>query len=444
MTDGHTELVRASESPATGAPWVLTGLDLANWSLTIRGTWIFDQPIDGARLRRSLGRTLAHYPHLTGRCVDGQRVEPTNAGVPFATIERPDLTVEAACAAPVLAGGFSLPLRPGRVRQGKDAPLAVQLTRLRDGCVLGVRVCHAFLDGHGFYGMVRNWSCLHGDRPFESPLLDQARVPPGAGRTRAETVRAATEAGWRKLRWLGLLTVVPLLLLGRLHQRAAAVAFPPQALERLRRAARREAGRDDLSTNDALSAHLSRSCAALHDLAAGTPYAQVTVVDLRERLAALPATFAGNAAFVVPSAEFVVGAGLGEVASRTHDGLARAFGGSPPAVVRELVLTQDLMRHRVLMAPYDVVAVHQRRPAAAYVNSFARLPIYDVDFGEPGRPVKPVRVVPHDLPDPVLIWPAPPAVGGVEVYFTGRMAHALWRRAPDHPWWSELRRFERE
>ena len=444
MADGRTELIRASEPPVAGAPWVLGGLDLANWSLTIRGTWIFDGAIDAARLRESLARTLALYPQLAGRCVDGRRIELNNGGVPFAAGERPELSVRDACAAPALAGGFSLPLDRGRARKGRDAPLTVMLTRLRDGCVLGVRVSHAVLDGHGFYGMVRTWSCIHGARPFDPPVLDQARMPRGVGRTRGETARAATAAGWRKLRWSGLLTTVPLLLLGKLHQRAAAVHFAPRALERLRAAARREAGREELTTNDALSAHLTRMCLSLHDLPAGTPCGQVTVVDLRERLPSLPATFAGNGSFVVPTAEFPAGAGLGELAARTHDSLARAFGGAPPPVERDVALTQDLMRHRLLIVPYDVVAAHQRRPTVVYLNNFSRLPIYDVDFGTPGRSMTPVRVVPHDLPDPVLIWPAPPALGGVEVYLTGRMAHAVWRRAPDDPWWSELRRFERE
>ncbi|MBN1774218.1 MAG: hypothetical protein JXB32_23365 [Deltaproteobacteria bacterium] len=444
MAERRTELVRAPAPLDRAAPWELTGLDRANWPLVIRGTWVFDAPLEAARLRESLARTLALYPHLAGRSVAGARVELTNEGVPFATAERSDLTVEQACAAPTLAGGFSLPLDVGRVRKGRDAPLAVLLTRLRDGCVLGVRVSHAVLDGHGFYGMVRTWSRLHAGRPFDPPLLDQVRMPQGTGRTRAETVRAATEAGWRKLRWLGAVTIVPLLLLGKLHQRAAAVHFAPGTLERLRASARREAGRDDLTTNDALSAHLTRMCLALHDVPAGTRCGQVVVVDLRERLAGLPATFAGNASFVVPTTEFRADAPLGELAASTHDALAGTFAGSPPAVERELVLTQDAMRHRLLLVPYDVAAAHQRRPTVVYLNSFARLPVYDIDFGEPGRPVRPVRVVPHDLPDPVLIWPAPPDVGGVEVYFTGRMAHALWRRSPDDPWWSELRRFERE
>jgi hypothetical protein len=49
------------------------------------------------------------------------------------------------------------------------------------------------------------------------------------------------------------------------------------------------------------------------------------------------------------------------------------------------------------------------------VKNFSKLHIYDIDFGS-GLPVK---VIPHNLSDQVVIWPAPPAVGGVEVYFSG-------------------------
>ena len=92
--------------------------------------------------------------------------------------------------------------------------------------------------------------------------------------------------------------------------------------------------------------------------------------------------------------------------------------------------------------PYDVAAMHAARPTLTYVNNFWALPIYDVDFGEEGAPVLPVAAIPHALPDPVLLWPAPPDQGGVEVYFAGRHARALRRLPKDDPWWTELRQFE--
>ena len=86
--------------------------------------------------------------------------------------------------------------------------------------------------------------------------------------------------------------------------------------------------------------------------------------------------------------------------------------------------------------------MHATRPTTVYVNSFSRVPIYEVDFGDEGSPVRPVLAIPHDLPDPVLIWPAPPGTGGVEVFLTGRMARAAARPDAGDPWWKELRSFE--
>lgn len=65
------------------------------------------------------------------------------------------------------------------------------------------------------------------------------------------------------------------------------------------------------------------------------------------------------------------------------------------------------------------------------------VPVYAVDFGAG----KPVFVVPHNLPDPVLIWPAPPSRGGVEVYFTGVIAHAVQKNPH---WLEQVKKFDIE
>jgi shikimate O-hydroxycinnamoyltransferase len=442
VTGERTETVRATDPGPGPAKWVLTGLDRANLSLVIRGTWVFDGELDPPQLMHSLGRTLALYPHLAGRMSRGEHVELCNAGVPFTVAERRTVTVEELCADPDSAGGFSSPLRLAHARSGRAAPLAVRLTRLQDGWVLGVRVVHACLDGQSFYGMVRNWGRIHSGRPVDTPVLDPSLVPPATTRSRVEVFRAATADGWRKPALLGVVSVLPALALGRLHQRAAPIPFSPAALGRLKQLASRESGQPALTTNEALSAHVTRMCGRLHRIPPGTPRQQVTVADLRGRLAAIPPAFAGNAAYLFVSASFAEGAPLAEIARKTHETLAPLFAPGSPELVRRVVLAQDIMRHRLLMLPYEVTAAFRKRPTVTYVNNFSRLPIYDVDFGAPSRPVTPVRVIPHDLPDPVLIWPAPPAVGGVEVYLTGRNAHAVRRLDPGDPWWAELRSFE--
>jgi hypothetical protein len=441
MNSDVTEFVRLPEPDPPRSPWVLTGLDRANLPLVIRGTWIFRGEPDVARLRDGLARTLALYPHLAGRMRRGRVVEPDDAGVPFTVCESPDATVADVCGAPARAGRHAPPLAMLRVRHGKQAPLGVKITRLRDGWVLGVRCAHACLDGRGFYSMVLAWSRSCSGRPFARPVVDQSLIPTIALRPRDETFRAAAEAGWRRLPWMSLLRALPALLLGRLHERAPAVRFSPAALGRLKEAASRDGG-GGLSTNEALSAHLTRMCVALHRIPSGTPCGEVTVVDCRQRLASVPLEFAGNASFVVPAAGFAAGASLGEVAGRIHESLAPIVESPSRELLRQVSLALELMGQRALWLPYDVGQVHASRPTITYVNNFSKLPIYEVDFGDEGRPVRPVLAIPHDLPDPVLIWPAPPERGGVEVFFTGRAARALRRLDPADPWWQDLRQFD--
>ncbi len=73
------------------------------------------------------------------------------------------------------------------------------------------------------------------------------------------------------------------------------------------------------------------------------------------------------------------------------------------------------IKQKLPLAPFEVMGMHAKKPSVVYLNNFSRLHIYDIDFGR-GNPVK---VIPHNLQDQVVIWPAPPKVGGVELYFAG-------------------------
>jgi hypothetical protein len=84
----------------------------------------------------------------------------------------------------------------------------------------------------------------------------------------------------------------------------------------------------------------------------------------------------------------------------------------------------------------------RRRPTLFYTNSFAKFPVHDLDFGDASRPVLPVRAIPHNLGDQIVLWPAPPAAGGLELYFSGPLARAVARSAASDAWWTELRRFD--
>lgn len=432
-------LVRAPDPPRETSSWGLTGLDRANLLLILRGVWIFDGPLEPTRIRAGLARLLTLYPHLAGRMVAGERVELTNAGVPLETAEEPEATVEAVCAAPEEAGRFAPILRKGWVKKGKQAPMAARITRLADGSVLGIRCTHACLDGTSFYAMVRNWSGLCSGREVSPPVLDQSLVPPPLERPKAELLAHLDELGWIKPSWISAITALPAFLPSRLLQRTPAIHVSTEELARLKSTVVEASGRAELSTGTALAAHLTRMAVRLHGLPDGTPCQQVVVADGRERAPTLPARFAGNAALPVLTASFGAGASSSDIAAQAHDTLAPFLARPSPVLAEQLAIGRELMRSRVMRMPYDVLGMHVPRPPVTYINNFSKMPVYDLDFGEPGRPLRPVRAIPHDLPDPVLLWPAPPGQGGIEVYFTGVAARAAAHQPPDGPWWTELR-----
>jgi shikimate O-hydroxycinnamoyltransferase len=440
-----TQLVRPASMNGRASTWELTELDRANMILLLRGTWVFDRELDVSRLRAGLGELLVHYPHLAGRMRAAKTIDLNGQGVPFTVASASEVMahqIDERSQDHVFIDRFSRPLVMSRVKRGRAAPMTVTLTRIGDGHVLGVRCSHACLDGDGFYSMVRNWARLCAGQTIEPPVLDQSVIPGTSERSKGDVVAAAKELGWRKISPLTLAAVLPDYVLGRLHVRAKAIAFSPQALRRLKEEARRSSGGLEITTNEALSAHLTLMCTALHGLAVGTACEQVTVLNFRERLRGVPANFAGNASFTHKTADFKVGLPFGELAAMTHERLGAIRESGSFELLRQVEVGLDLMRHRVLMSPYDLAGMHSRRPTTTYINNFSKLPIYDLDFGVEGAPARPILAIPHNLPDPVLIWPVPPDRGGVEVYLTGVTARAAMRLGSDDPWWSEMRRFD--
>jgi hypothetical protein len=439
--DTVTEIVRPATPTSDRPPWVLKAHDRANLLLILRGTWIFDQDLDAARIADGLARLLDLYPHLAGRMVRGQRVEFADEGVTFTEAHRPALTVAQASEQRAHAERFHDPMTQGRVRAGKQAPLAVRLTHLADGCVLGMRCSHACLDGRGFYTMARNLACLVTSRPFPEPVLDQTLLADPPPRPKAKARDAMRAAGWVQPSLWDIVRILPAMIPSRMNQRSAPVHFTAATLGRLKHAAADRSSVHAPSTNLALCAHLASLWPDLHDLDEVTDCAVVVVIDARRRHTAFPDTFAGNAALPCPAARFPAGAPLGELVDLIHAGLSPYLQVPSPIVQRDLSLALEIVRHKLLLMPFDLPRMHLPRPDVLYINNFARMPIYDLDFGTADAPIRPVLAIPHDLPDPVLIWPAPPGQDGVEVYFTGVAARAVATQSADGVWWTRMRRF---
>jgi hypothetical protein len=418
---------------------LLTPLDQFAFQWVIQGTWLFAERLDAHALKDGIARLLASYPILSGRVVAGRRIEWTGDGIPF--IEAVDNTLDVADfnATHVDAIRFGHRFAPGLIRRGRAPLLTLKLTHLREGCVLAICCSHACLDGNGFYTMVRNLSRATAGVAFP-PLTFEPRTDGSKPRRRAEVARAALKAGWRRLTELDLLQYA--LDAPRLLERTFVAHFPPLVLQRCKETLARGSGNAALSTHSALLAHVAACVARLLRLGGGDRFWVSVAVDQRERVGWLGEDFAGNAVSVVMTAPLAAICHREQIAARIHERLLPLLTRQSPELESLARLTAEVVACRLPYTPLVRPSPLSRRRALFYTNSFARFPVYDLDFGCGSRPARPIRAIPHNLGDPILFWPAPPSVGGLELYFSGRLARAVRRLAKDDPWWTELRCFE--
>lgn len=424
-------LVQAVTAPDPGSTWDLNGVDKANSVMVLKGTWLYSGGLKAEVLQRGLARLLSHYPHLAGRA-EGLSIRLDNQGAPFTHHSAPRLSLDQLVATPGKAHALHT-FKAGPARKGRVAPFEAQLVDLSDGQALCITASHSMLDGLAFYTLAQRWGQICRGETIELPLIDQGRLPTAPQRTKAEVKAQALAQGWRGFA-LAALPALAKLILGRLKNRSQPYHLDDEALARILERAR--AGAPDgvrIGANDALTAHLTGLWARLcHP--PGTEVGQVVVLDGRRHLEGVPLAFAGNAAMSVPGARFSAGASLPEVALATHQALEPWLAKPSAAMTAHWRLSLELTHHGVFMSFFDIGATYARRPTVLYMNNFSRMPIYEVDFGSG----PPVRVIPHDLPDAILVWPTPPGQGGVEVYLAGVLDRAS-KAWGDEVWWVELK-----
>ncbi len=396
--------------------WEFTPLDRACVRMVIRGTWIFDTKVDVNLIKDALGKTLSYYPHLAGRMKNRAGITLTNEGAPFSIADEPDLLVEE-----VLERDdetnikfFSTEVKPARMIKGLDAPLSAKVTRLKNGSVLGVQCSHACMDGDSFYTMVYNWGKICKNEPIDKPVLDQSLFPRPDDIPAGEVKAAALEAGWKKLSFTLILKVLPLIVTGVARKRSRPFYISTGTIDRLKEKISSATGRP-CSSNLALSALITKRCLELYNHDEDTRCSVVTVVNTRNRLAGIPATYAGNSSFSIATPAFAAGADIEELAAIIGQTLERIRKSPSPVLQNMMQLNLNVMKHKLPLAPFNIAGMLAKKPTIVYLNNFSRLHIYDIDFGS-GIPV---RVIPHDLQDQVVIWPAPPGSGGVEIYLAG-------------------------
>ncbi len=320
----------------------------------------------------------------------------TNEGVPFTVVDKPGWQLKDLHQRDDVTNinEMTTGIKPARLIKGLDSPLTVKLTRLKDGSVLGMQCTHACMDGDSFYTMAYKWGQICRNQEIGKPVLDQSRFPVPGELAKEEAEKAARESGWVNVSLLSFAKLLPHYIFGTLKMRSRGFHIPSDLIERLKQEIAGETG-IRCSANVALSALITKECFNLYNHAEDTTCSQVTVINCRERLPGVPSTFVGNASTTITTTAFKAGASMAEIAvmiDQTLDPVSQ----KPSARLQELfAINLNVMKHRLPYAPFDVPAMHAKRPTVAYINNFSKLPIYDLDFGSG----KPQFVIPHDLSD---------------------------------------------
>lgn len=430
-----TEFIQAEESRPSPGGWQFSPLDQICLHMVLRGTWLFAGQLDADELKKGLMKLLAYYPHLAGRMKENSGITFTDEGVPFTVVDQPDLCLEDLYRSDDFTNikEMSTAIKPAKLKKGLDSPLSVKLTRIKDGSVLGVQCSHACMDGDSFYTMIYNWGRICRNLEVTEPVLDQSQFPAPVELSKEEAENAARESGWVKMSWLFLFKMVPLYLSGTLTMRSRGYHIPAEVIERLKQRISGETG-ISCTANVALSALITKKCFELYNHDEGALCSQVTVVNCRGRLAGLPHGFAGNASTTVVTPSFKAGLSMADIAVIIDQALAPVRQ-EPSSKLQELLsISLNAMKHKLPYAPFDVPGMHAKKPRVAYINNFSKLPIYDLDFGSG----KPQFAIPHDLLDQVVIWPAHPDKGGVDVYFSGMPAREIQKMKIDRSFLQDL------
>lgn len=431
-----TEYIRAEENQCPTAVWKFSVLDQACFPMIIRGTLVYDVQLDVDTMKAGFKKLLYYYPHLSGRMKDKSGIQFTNDGVPFTVTSEPDLLLKDALKKGQDVDRFSSDIKPSRIRRGIDAPLSVKITKLQDGSVLGIKCSHACMDGDSFYTMLYNWGQICKNENFIEPVLDQSLFHVPMNLSREEVQKAAFNRGWKKVSKLAFLKILPTFMFGIVKERTDAFYFSADGLSQLKRQISTDVS-FPCSTHVALSAFLTKMLLKLFNHSEKTTCVQVTVANLRNRLTEIPSTFVGNASSIVATPNFSAGASLEEIAGIIHRTLQPLRETSLEELRNIVSLSIQAMKLKLPVLPFDFTEMYSKKPTVFYINNFSKFHIYDLDFGFR----KPVSIIPHNLSDQVLIWPAHPAKGGVEVYFSGIPARMIRKMKKDDPWFQEMKQY---
>jgi len=332
--------------------------------------------IDAGRLEESLRRTLEAFPPVSSRLV-----HLSDTALAFESYEG-GCTFRVAESATDFAEETRRSLFLDPVGSAEGEPLArVLLTRTPNGCVLGVSLSHAVVDGYSYFTFLSSWARLFRGEPFPPPshareiLIPSMEIdgPPIGSRELQEKsgifrdARRA-EVDRAHLRWeRHLLSRAELVALHEEAQRASPIR---------------------LSHNDAVAAWLWKKYLAFW--AGDDPNVETYVscpVDFRRLSAAAGATYFGCAvALATPSIRCseLAGASLGDLATRVRRAVDAVDAVDAAAVERSLLALERFRRSEGLGSMEECHVVHPRQ--GLLLTNLSRLPLADVAF-DAGAPV---------------------------------------------------------
>lgn len=409
------EIIKASGNRMVQSKWIFTPLDISCMNMVIKGTWLFSSHPQPQILQNSLSELLRYYPHVAGRICNGKYIEINNTGVSFTFSEEPGITTKDVLSDSKAIDRYAAPIDLKKAKKGESPLFTVKLTHLKDGSILSVHCAHVCMDGSSFYTMMQNWGKLARKEIVEPPVLDQSLFPvTDKSVTKEQVTEKVMERKWKSVNFSFIIDHIISGIKGINHHRTGAIKLSNKDIAQLKQKIEDETGKT-FGTHAVLCAWITKMCLELFKIEKDKTCSVISVVDARGRAGNIPENFIGNAVSNIPSAGFPAGANISVFAEAVANSLKILQ--EPQQFEEFILLNLYAMEYTLPFVPFDVKAMNSKHPTVIYINNFSRFPMYDIDFGT-GRPF---RILPHDLPDAVKVFPSPNGEG-VEIYLAGYLA----------------------
>lgn len=423
------------------------------YSNSIGVQYVFEKKINHDSLMNALTKLLKEYPALAGRAdFKKMKVIRKGKGIPFTMVnnhpDNIDMYRKAGCIQRNRAEFVSEPKRI-LIEKGKAPLMCIKLTNFASGgCILGITINHALLDAKGFHLVVHRWSRIFteiaANRSYQNDLNNKliygrrSLFTFGSNRGKKKLFQDMRSCGIPKpVNFKGFFgRILKNFMLKVLDNAKRAdrelIYFSKEQVARIKETVTKESGEDWITTNEALSAHILKIMSELQYGDKKLDKIQIlSGIDIRGRIhhetVDQQARFAGNAFYV-----YSVTAELGKDFHRANRGEIAAFLKRSFAEITAENLQTDLDAvYDCLRLGYNYPGVDFRIPVHQ-LNNQSKLPVYDVDFGAG----KPLRVIPQDIGDNILFFPA--RDGGIEVYLQDPMNTERQKKLLTPQWQSEF------